>query len=169
MERELLLLGLLRGHDMHGYQLNEMIDHLLGASIQLTKPTAYRLLGKMEEEGWIECREEREGNRPPRRVYTITDAGERAFQRLLRSGLGDYEPCELRSGISLAFLSLLPVDEALSLLSRRRAAIEKLLREMRASDEHHGGFQLVIDYQTHHLDADLQWVRDLIKRTEVGL
>jgi len=168
MERELLLLGLLRSHEMHGYQLNELIDRHLGASIQLTKPTAYRLLGKMETDGWVTCREEQEGNRPPRRVYGITAEGEGAFQRLLRESLSDYRPAELRSDISLAFLDLLPVEEALPLLGTRRAAIESRLQAVQASDQHHGSFQLVIDHQAHHLAAELAWLDQVITRLESG-
>ncbi|MGD8597706.1 MAG: helix-turn-helix transcriptional regulator, partial [Anaerolineae bacterium] len=76
MERELLLLGLLRSQDMHGYQLHEAIDSHLGMGVQLTKPTAYRLLSNMADDGWVTFREEQEGNRPPRRVYAITPKGE---------------------------------------------------------------------------------------------
>jgi DNA-binding PadR family transcriptional regulator len=168
MERELLLLGLLRNHEMHGYQLNELIEHHLGAGIQLTKPTAYRLLGKMETEGWITCREEQEGNRPPRRVYGIAAEGEATFQRLLRESLSDYRPAEFRSDIGLAFLDLLPVEEALSLLGDRRAAIESLLQAVQATDQHHGSFQLLIDHQVHHLVAELAWLDHVIAHLESG-
>ena len=168
MEREVLLLGLLRSHEMHGYQVNELIDRHLGASIQLTKPTAYRLLGKMERDGWITCREQREGNRPPRRVYAITAKGEAAFQRLLRESLGNYRPAELRSDVSLAFLDQLPMEEALPLLGNRRAEIEDRLQAVRASDRHHGSFQLVIDHQAHHLAAELAWLEQVIARLESG-
>ena len=48
-ERKLLLLGLLRKNDMHGYLLNA---HLGGAvPISLKKPTAYNLLDRMEQGG----------------------------------------------------------------------------------------------------------------------
>jgi DNA-binding PadR family transcriptional regulator len=168
MEREILLLGLLRSHEMHGYQLNELIDRHLGASIQLTRPTAYRLLGKMARDGWITCREEREGNRPPRRIYAITAKGEAAFQRLLRESLGSYRPAELRSDVSLAFLDQLPIEEALPLLGNRRAAIEGRLQSVRASDRHHGSFHLVIDHQAHHLAEELAWLEQVIARLESG-
>ena len=69
MERKLLLLGMLRNHPMYGYQINDLIDTHLGSSISLTKPTAYRLLNQMTEDGWIEFNEKQVGNRPVRRVY----------------------------------------------------------------------------------------------------
>jgi len=42
MERELLLLGLLRGEEMHGYQLSEFIDSHLGTTVYPTRPASYR-------------------------------------------------------------------------------------------------------------------------------
>ena len=78
-----VLLGLLRQHDLYGYQINEMIDAHLGSSINLTRPTAYRLLHNMAEQGWISYREEKIGKRPTRRIYALTASGEAAFQELL--------------------------------------------------------------------------------------
>jgi len=89
MERKLLLLGLIRMQEMHGYQINELIDAHLGTSIQLKKPTAYKLLEAMMKDGWITDREEQEGNYPTRRVYSITPEGNAAFQRLLREKVSD--------------------------------------------------------------------------------
>ena len=168
MERELLLLGLLRSHAMHGYQLNELIDRHLGASIQLTRPTAYRILAKMESDGWITCREEREGNRPTRRVYAITAKGEAAFQQLLRDSLSSYRPAAFQSDVSLAFLDELPVDESVPLLRRRQAVISDLLRRIGTDKAHHGSFQLLIEQQVHHLSAELEWLGGVIARLEDG-
>ena len=166
MERKLLLLGLLRSHDMHGYQIGELIDRHLGTSIQLKKPTAYRLLNEMARDGWIAFTEEREGNRPTRRVYAITSGGEAAFQRLLRESLGSYRPAEFRSDVGLAFLHALPAEESVSLLRQRRAKIEHLLQTVRADDRHPGGFQLVLDHQARHLAAELEWLDQVIAQLE---
>ena len=168
MEREILLLGILRRHEMHGYQLNELIDRHLGTGVQLKKPTAYRLLNRMADAGWVTHREEREGHRPPRRVYTITSQGEAAFQQLLRESLADYKPAEFRSDITLAFLDALPVEEALPLLRQRRSTIESLLQTMRADDKHHGGFQVVIEHRIRHLSTELEWLDDVIDRIKMS-
>ena len=164
MERELLLLGLLRSQDMHGYQLHEAIDSHLGMGVQLTKPTAYRLLSNMAEDGWVTFREEQEGNRPPRRVYAITQQGEVAFQRLLRENLAHYEPSDFTCHIGLAFLDELPAEESLPLLRRRRAAMEELLESTRAYGEHPGSLQLMLERQGHLLAAELEWLDSVIAR-----
>ena len=164
MERELLLLGLLRSQDMHGYQLHEAVDSHLGMGVQLTKPTAYRLLSNMAEDGWVTSQEEQEGNRPPRRVYAITPQGEVAFQRLLRENLAKYQPSDFTCHIGLAFLDELSAEEALPLLHRRRAAMEALLDSTRAHGEHPGSLQLVLERQVHLLAAELAWLDMVIAR-----
>ncbi len=166
MERKLLLLGLLRSQEMSGYQLNELIDSHMRASVRLKKPTAYRLLSKMADDGWITYTEEREGNRPLRRVYAITPEGEAAFQQLLRDSLADYSPAEFRSAISLAFLDALPAVERLSLLRKRNSVIKNLLQTALTHGDDHGGFRLLTEHQIRHLSTDLEWLSEVIARLE---
>lgn len=166
MERELLLLGLLRSQEMHGYQLHEAIDAHLGMVVQLTKPTAYRLLSNMAEEGWVTYREEQEGNRPPRRVYAITASGEVAFQRLLRENLANYQPSDFTCQIGLAFLDELSPQEALLLLDRRRGDMEGLLKSLRSYCEHPGSLQLMLEHQLHQLAAELEWLDTVVARLQ---
>lgn len=166
MERELLLLGLLRSQEMHGYQLHEAIDSHLGMGVQLAKPTAYRLLSSMAEDGWVVSREEQQGNRPPRRVYAITPAGEAAFQQLLRENLANYQPVEFTTQIGLAFLDEIPAGEALPLLFRRRVGMEETLEVLRAHCRHPGSMQLMMEHQAHQLAAELDWLNTVIARIQ---
>ena len=92
MEKELLLLGILRRQDMYGYQLAEFIEHNLGTCTDLTKPMAYYLLDKMAQAGWITAEQTQPGKRPARRVYHLTGEGEATFQHLLRQSLASYTP-----------------------------------------------------------------------------
>ncbi|MCP4538006.1 MAG: PadR family transcriptional regulator [Chloroflexi bacterium] len=166
MEKKLLLLGLLRMQEMHGYQLNELIDSHLGTSVHLKKPTAYRLLNQMTDDEWITFREEREGNRPPRRVYTITPNGEAAFQRLLRKSLADYKPVDFVGNIGLLFLDAVPAEETTSLLQNRRAIVGSLLQKVQTHEESHGSFQLMLEHQKRHLATELEWLDEVITRIE---
>jgi len=168
MERKLLLLGMLRNNEMHGYQINEMIEMHLGTSVQLTKPTAYRLLNQMAEDGWILFREEQEGKRPQRRVYSITSQGEIEFQRLLRQCLAHYEQPEFSSTVCLAYLDQIPEVEAAQLLGQRRRMIEKSLGALSTSEMHQGSFQLVIDNQIFHLKAELDWLDTVLDSMRVA-
>lgn len=168
MERKLLLLGLLRSEEMHGYQLNEFIDSHLEATVQLKKPTAYRLLNAMADDGWVTCREEREGNRPPRRVFAITAEGEAAFERILRESLAAYEPIAFHGNIGLLFLDAIPADEAAELLRGRRASVESVLQQAHRHKVHEGSSSLLLLHQTRHLAVELAWLDEVIAQLESG-
>lgn len=162
MERKLLLLGLLRSQEMHGYQINELIDAHLGSSVQLKKPTVYKLLATMVDDGWIGYYEEQEGNYPTRRVYQITPKGEEAFQRLLRQSLADYQPISYLGNIGIVFLDNLPKGEAVSLLMQQQQKVEELAEALQADEQHQGGFQLMLSYHLNQLSAELAWLDELI-------
>ncbi len=164
MNRELLLLGLLHRQEMHGYELQEFINTRLSSCTDMKKATAYYLLKKMEAEGWLVQETTQEGNRPPRQVYSLTEAGERAFQRLLREHLAAYHPAYLQDDISLAFLDTLPVEEARQLLSERRAILQSKVESANQLAAHPGSLALVLEHWRHHLNAELAWLDSVLER-----
>ena len=166
MERKLLLLGLIRMQEMHGYQINEFIDTHLGTSIQLKKPTAYKLLEAMTEDGWIMYREEQAGKYPTRRVYSITPKGDAAFQQLLRENLAEYKPVSYMNSIGVIYLDALPAEESASLLSQRRQEVEKFIKRMNADEEHQGSFRLMLSHHLTHLNAELEWLDEVIRQLQ---
>jgi len=163
-ERELLLLGLLRQGDMHGYRLNEFIERDLALCTDLKKPTAYFLLEKMEKAGWIERYNEQSGNRPQRRVYRVTEAGEAAFQSILRENLVTHNATRFVSDIGLAFADSLPPAEVVGLLNQQRDALLHDLESMRTTVPHQGTIQLLIDHRRFHLESELKWLDEVIQR-----
>lgn len=164
MERELILLGLLLKDELYGYQINERIETYLGTSINLTKPTAYRILHGMAEKDLITFREEKEGNRPTRRVYKITKSGSDHFKELLRQSLSEFSPLENLNVISLAYLSELPSREARALLEDRRYKLTRILENLFEDEAQYGRFQLVVENQILHLSAELEWLKDVSER-----
>jgi DNA-binding PadR family transcriptional regulator len=169
MEKRLLILGVLRSQHMHGYQLNEHLEHNAGMAITLKKSNAYKLLSKMEEEGWVKAREEREGNRPPRRVYAITSEGEAAFHRMLRKSLAAYPTPEFPSVVALDFLDHLPPDEAVSLLEQRRGIVEKRSHELDAVPDSVRRMHLGMEYLHRYYSAELEWIDEIIGSIDAAL
>jgi DNA-binding PadR family transcriptional regulator len=166
MNDRLLLLGILRQQQMHGYQLFEMIGRDLSACTELKKPTAYYLLSRMAQDGWIEERQEQEGNRPPRKVYQLTAQGETAFQDLLRESLGSFDPSHFGSEVGLAFLDALDGQEAIALLRKRRALVAAALKDVDEAPPHQGSLQWMIDHQAHLLKAECTWLDAIVARLE---
>ena len=160
-ERELLLLGLLRQREMHGYKLSEFLDTHLGLFFDLKKATAYNVLGRMEERGWVESREEQEGKRPPRRVFAITAEGEALFQERLRSSLAEYRPAVFPGNVPILFLDALSEDERKRLLKMRESLITQRIGTLETHLDHIN--HPLLDHQLKIMRAERGWVRDLIK------
>ena len=170
MERQLLLLGLLLDANMHGYQLNEHIEHTLGFYTNLKKPTMYFTLEKLEKQGYVEQDIERDGNRPERRVYSLTDEGRTHFFNLLRQHLENFSRTYFTDDIAITFMDKLPVDEAHALLTEKRAKTQSTLDELQSHPQHGGSFDFVLSHNIAHLQAEVRWLddvlNDLAERTE---
>ena len=162
--RELLFLGLLRHQEMHGYQLNEFIQKDLAVCTDIKKSTAYYLLNKMAEKGWVTQNSEQVGNRPPRRVYQITSEGEAAFQSTLRESLQQYSPTFFEDDIPLAYLDELETEEALDLLNKRKEILAAELDVMRKTATHPGTIQWMLEHRLRHLETELDWLNEIISR-----
>lgn len=167
MDRELLLLGLLQRQNMHGYQLQEHIDRDLAYCTDLKQATAYNLLKQMAKKGWVSETDEQEGNRPPRKVYHITEKGESTFRQLLRENLAGHTMMRLPDGIGLAFIEAIPPHEAADLLGNRQAAIKEELAMIQHARQHghdDTGLVLILEHQEVHLNAELVWLTKVIEQ-----
>ena len=166
MEKKLLLLGYLLSHSMHGYQLNQVLQHSAGLPITLTKSNAYKLLGNMEADGWVTYQEEQEGNRPSRRVYTVTKEGKAAFYRLLRENLSACPTPEFPAAVGFDFVHALPVKEAVALLVQRRQAVKARFQELDAVSDEILQSHLTIEYLHHYYGSELEWLAGIINRLQ---
>jgi DNA-binding PadR family transcriptional regulator len=166
MEKKLLLLSVLRNHEMHGYQMNEILTQDAGIGITLKKANAYQLLNKMAADGWISYREEKEGNRPPRRVYAIAPAGEVAFQRLLRESLAAYAAPQLPSIIAYNYLDELTTGEALTLLAKRRQQIAKQFEQLETSPAEILQAHLGMVYLHQFYATELAWIDEIVNQLQ---
>jgi DNA-binding PadR family transcriptional regulator len=161
MERQLLLLGLLRREDMHGYRLNEFIERDMAFCTDVKKPTAYYLLDKLAEQGYISevaDPNEADSNRPPRTTYRITPAGEAHFMELLRDNLSHFERHTFPGDIGIAFMDALPAEEAVGRLQERRQAMRVFLDEMEQVPAHQGPLNLVVNHHVRHMQAEIDWL-----------
>ncbi|RRR75509.1 MAG: PadR family transcriptional regulator [Candidatus Viridilinea halotolerans] len=163
MDRHLLLLGLLRHQEMHGYQINEFIDQQMDFCVDLKRSTAYYILDKLCRDGYVRLEIERAGNRPERRVYHITPAGEAHFQALLRENLATYRPPVYVEDVGTIFQSQLPPDELAELLRSRRdqiiahqAQLELLRSKLPPNHD------AVIEHHLLHIAVELTWVDRLL-------
>lgn len=167
-ERALLLLGLLRTQSQHGYQLNEFIEKNLSRVTDMKKATAYAVLERLSQDGFVGVHTEQEGNRPPRKVYSIRPAGEEQFLNLLRMTLAQADRLALTGNIGLMFLDHLPRDEAVICLRQRLARLDEQIAALAALPQHrHGlGVDLALTREQVLLRADRDWLLGVIQGLE---
>jgi len=79
---DISLLGFLSIKPMHGYDLHKQVADLSGFGIvwKIKIGKLYAMLNRMEKEGYIRSTISREGNRPSRNEFSITDKGKKAFE-----------------------------------------------------------------------------------------
>ena len=161
VDQILQLLGAVQANRSHGYELTALLK-TPGVPVSIGKGNAYQILEKLERDGWLTVTEEREGSRPPKKVYSITPVGKAGFHDLLRGRLAEHVPDDHADAVSLNFLNMMPVKEAAPLLKRRLAELERRIEEVETVpeeilDEHPG-----IDYLCSRLKFERGWLVQLI-------
>jgi DNA-binding PadR family transcriptional regulator len=165
MDHALLVLGLLKLQEMHGYQLNDLIDRRLSYITDLKKPTLYHLLAKLEKAGAVSKRASRAGNRPERHTYRLTPAGEKQFAELLRQNLEQAHTAYFNDDIGLLFIGELPVDQARAYLEKKRGSVDERITHIRtALALHQAGTPAYFTLFHHelHLRAERSWLNELL-------
>lgn len=166
MEKKLLLLGLLQSREMHGYKINELLEHSCAIPIKITKANAYKLLADMEKQGWVTHKNEREGNRPPRRVYSVTNSGKEAFLNLLRENLISMPKPEFTGLVGLDLASFLPHSETATLLAKKLKLLKELFVELDAIPENVRNTHPSIEYMHRYYSAEIEWIAEIIRRLQ---
>ena len=162
MLQQLILLGILLGGKTHGYRLNEYVTHAMSLYADIKKSKVYYTLGKLEKDGYVEQETEREGKRPERRVYQITEQGSTYFLQLLRNNLGGFARTYFNDDIGIAFMDRLPKSEVRELLKKKREMTHSTLQQFREVPDHGGNWRYLIAHDVAHLETDLTWIDGML-------
>jgi DNA-binding PadR family transcriptional regulator len=150
--------------DMHGYQIADVIDTHFGDAAHMPKATMYDTLRKLADEGLVSTREEQEGNRPTRTVYSMTDSGEAEFIELLRESVTSYEEVYAFDGVGLMFIDTLPKKEVVELLESRRERLVAIAAGHSPTSDHGGVMSLAAERISRRLDGEIAWLDDALVR-----
>ena len=161
MVQQLILLGILLSGKTHGYRLNEYVIHAMDLYTDNKKSTVYYTLEKLEKDGYVQHETEREGMRPERRVYQITEEGKSYFLKLLCDNLGGFRRTYFNDDIGIAFMDKLSTQEVRELLEKKRIMTQSALKQFKEVPDHGGNWQYVITHNVAHLEADLTWINSI--------
>ena len=176
MSTRLAVLGFLANGPEHGYNINKMIEKMMGDWIATSVGSIYFALNKLTDEGFIApAGEHKEGGRPTRRLYRITDRGREEYLRLLRETWTTPQRQYYDLDLAVFFLDSLNADEVAAYLRERIAALEHAfdsLAEHRAEETAASSVPdraaIIFDHSLSHLRTELAWTCDLLVQLEGG-
>jgi DNA-binding PadR family transcriptional regulator len=166
----LAVLSYLSQRPMHPYELSRMLrDHGDVRSIKFNHGSLYMVVGQLAKAGLITEQETtREGQRPERTVYALTDAGRDEFRDWLGELVEQPQHEYPHFVAALSLIAALPPGEVLTLLHGRldrlagqRAEIRDLIGTAQAGGLH-PLFLVEEEYRLAQLDAESAFVERFI-------
>jgi DNA-binding PadR family transcriptional regulator len=161
---------------MHPYEVAQTLrTRAKEQSVRLNYGSLYAVVESLEKKGFIKATGTlREGKRPQRTVYEITDEGSLEMTDWLTELIGtpNKEYPAFQAGLS--FLPALDPDDALAALRRRAEALTVKLASMRGAMQAATDaglpriFELESEYEERTLSAELAFVRALVEEMENG-
>ncbi|MEV8633255.1 PadR family transcriptional regulator [Streptosporangium sp. NPDC051023] len=142
--------------------------------LQIKWGSFYTVVRNLEKHGFIaEVESTRQGGRPERTVYRITDAGRAELEDWTRELISVPEREHPRFEAGLSVLGGLPPDEAVVLLGQRLTGLEERIADQREALRRNGDevprlFLVEAEYALAMREAEAAWVRSLLDELTTG-
>jgi DNA-binding PadR family transcriptional regulator len=157
------VLSLLRARSMHGYEMFQTLVGLHADRIVKIRPgSLYHVVDRLTEEKLIRrAATTRDGKRPERAVYEITDAGVEALQQrvaeLIATPVHEFPQCT----VALAEIATLNDVVAADAVDNRIGSLESRAAEIMALRDAavtRAGYLVAFDYVLAMIDAERTWL-----------
>lgn len=81
---DLIVLGMLKKQSMGAYEIQKLVEYRnISKWVKISTPSIYKKVIQLEEKGLITSRIEKDGKMPEKAVYSLTETGEREFEKLM--------------------------------------------------------------------------------------
>jgi len=128
---DLLLLGLLMDHPMHGYELHQKIQgEGIDRWFNLSLPGIYYSLGKLRDRGCAVEMQHPRSSGATRATYRVTEQGRENFFAALETEAASQERPYLDYDLVVYFLNKLPIARAEDMLEQRQRYLEAWEQEL---------------------------------------
>jgi len=168
----LAVLSYLVQRPMHPYELGRTLrDNGDARSIKFNHGSLYMVVQQLARAGFITEREtSREGQRPERTVYALTDEGRAELRDWLRELVGEPQHEYPSFVAALSLIAALPPGEAVPLLRQRLVALGEQRAEIRQIVDDSlaqgvsGLFLVEEEYRIALLDAEMAFVEKFVRQ-----
>ena len=130
MALDILILSVLRGGAMHGYELKRQVQR--PTSAPLSNNSLYPYLKRFEELGAVTATVEVQEARPARRIYALTDAGRELFHELVSTLPADRAGDEEEFLVRLSFFHEIDSAARKAILAARVEALDARIAQVAA-------------------------------------
>lgn len=169
------VLGMLTFGEMSGYDVGKAIEGSIGFFWAPAKSQLYGELRRLVALGWAREREVEQADRPDKRIYTITPAGERALRDWLATPPADFDPIKSPFLLRLFFGHLAGPEAVRGLIAEHRRQAEELLEAFGQIQTHlltDGGPlppYLTLTYGITYARGVVDWCDRALKDVEMGM
>lgn len=81
---DLIVLGMLKKESLSAYDIQKMVEYRnISKWVKISTPSIYKKVIQLEEKGYLAGTSIKEGKMPEKMVYSLTESGEREFERLM--------------------------------------------------------------------------------------
>lgn len=81
---DLIVLGMLKKEPMGAYDIQKLVEYRnISKWVKISTPSIYKKAIQLEEKGLIKAEIVKEGKMPEKTVYSLTDIGNKEFERLM--------------------------------------------------------------------------------------
>ena len=167
MSVRMVILGLLREKQLYGYEIKHIIEDHMGDWTSIAFGSIYFALGRLSKEGFIrKVAEEKQGKRPSKSVYEITERGKMEFLLLLRGIWENVKHESYDLDLALFFSDALSKKELLQYIKKRIQKSREVLRHIRehkneqlANKDVPARAEAIFEHTYLHLIAEYKWLK----------
>lgn len=81
---DLIVLGMLKQESLSAYKIQKQVEYRnISKWVKISTPSIYKKVIQLEEKGLITSHTEKDGKMPEKAVYSLTDAGNEEFEKLM--------------------------------------------------------------------------------------
>lgn len=81
---DLIVLGMLKKEPLSAYDIQKLVEYRnISKWVKISTPSIYKKVIQLEEKGFVKSTVVKEGKMPEKAVYSLTDSGEKEFEKLM--------------------------------------------------------------------------------------
>lgn len=167
-------LGLLVAGPKHGYELYQDFGEAFSPIWKAGQSKFYAVLSDLQAAGLLDVTTEMQEDRPPRKVYHLTDAGRQTFMDWLYEPVAPLRAVRVAFIAKLRFFDLLALPDAERLIDAQmevcRQTLDDWVQQADDLSQRHGDpfYELVYDFRRRQARFIIEWLEQCKRHIQTG-